>query len=260
MSWASPSFDARSDANEHVLRYPSLPSYRNLVDAALTTRRKSTCSSRSSGFHSARGPTGSVTAFPSARCSPMRQGEHVSPFLLLDYAGPADFTPTAAARRGRASASRLRDRHHRLPGRGRAPRLHRQRRPDRPGRRAVDDGGLGHPARGIPLARFTQKGGTLEMVQLWVNLPAQGEECRARAIRPCSTPRSRRPDLPDGAGTLRVIAGDFEGHKGPARTFTPMTSGICAARRQGGVADLAGWPYGGLVVLRGTVPSTASDW
>jgi redox-sensitive bicupin YhaK (pirin superfamily) len=28
--------------------------------------------------------------------------------------------------------------------------------------------------------------------------------------------------LPDGAGTVRVIAGDFHGTRGPARTFTPV--------------------------------------
>lgn len=28
--------------------------------------------------------------------------------------------------------------------------------------------------------------------------------------------------LPDGAGGVRVIAGEFDGHRGPARTFTPI--------------------------------------
>src|SRR5690606_22651654 len=29
-------------------------------------------------------------------------------------------------------------------------------------------------------------------------------------------------ELPDGAGRVRVIAGEFDGQRGPARTFTPM--------------------------------------
>ena len=58
----------------------------------------------------------------------------------------------APARRRRAPASRLRDGDDRLSGRGRASRFRRQRRQDRAGRRAVDDGGGRADARGIPLA------------------------------------------------------------------------------------------------------------
>ncbi len=41
-------------------------------------------------------------------------GQHLSPFLLLDYAGPYTFAPSDTAWRWPASASRFRDRHHRL--------------------------------------------------------------------------------------------------------------------------------------------------
>ena len=34
---------------------------------------------------------------------------------------------------------------------------------------------------------FTRHGGTLEMVQLWVNLPAKDKMADARATRRCST-------------------------------------------------------------------------
>ena len=79
-----------------------------------------------------------------------------------------------APRRRRASAPRLRDRHHRLRGRGRAPRLLGRRRPDRAGRRAVDDGRVGGIVHEEFHGRdFARRGGAFEMVQLWVNLPAR---------------------------------------------------------------------------------------
>ena len=68
---------------------------------------------------------------------------------------------------------------------------------------------------------FTERGGTIEMVQLWVNLPARdkmadpGYQNILDAVIPAVA-------LPDAAGKVRGIAGSFDGHPGPARTFTPM--------------------------------------
>jgi redox-sensitive bicupin YhaK (pirin superfamily) len=69
--------------------------------------------------------------------------------------------------------------------------------------------------------RFARDGGTLEMVQLWVNLPAQEKMSRPHYQ---GIVRSEIPDvsLPDGAGAARIIAGDFQGTRGPAETFTPV--------------------------------------
>ena len=68
---------------------------------------------------------------------------------------------------------------------------------------------------------FSRQGGSLQMAQLWVNLPAKHKMSppRYQAILDKDIPRV---DLPDGAGAVRVIAGDFNGVKGPAQTFTPM--------------------------------------
>jgi redox-sensitive bicupin YhaK (pirin superfamily) len=68
---------------------------------------------------------------------------------------------------------------------------------------------------------FARRGGMFEMVQLWVNLPARDK---------MSPPRyqgilaSQIPDvsLPDEVGTVRVIAGEYAGARGPANTFTPI--------------------------------------
>ncbi len=66
---------------------------------------------------------------------------------------------------------------------------------------------------------FARRGGTLEMVQLWVNLPARYKMSppRYQSILQSQIPRM---NLPDGRGSVRVIAGEFAGFKGPAQTFT----------------------------------------
>jgi redox-sensitive bicupin YhaK (pirin superfamily) len=68
---------------------------------------------------------------------------------------------------------------------------------------------------------FAQKGGRFEVVQLWVNLPARdkmsppGYQAITRDQIPVVT-------LENGVGSVRVIAGQFAGVQGAARTFTPI--------------------------------------
>jgi redox-sensitive bicupin YhaK (pirin superfamily) len=84
---------------------------------------------------------------------------------------------------------------------------------------------------------FTRSGGTLEMVQLWVNLPARNK---------MATPKYQNllardipvVELPHDAGELRVIAGGYGDRRGPANTFTPVN--VWDLRlRAGKSADLA---------------------
>lgn len=148
--------------------------------------------------------------------------EQLSPFLMLDYMGPAEFPPTT----------------HRL-GVGEHPHrgfetvtimyhgkvAHRD---------STGSGGVIGPgdvqwmtaASGVVHEElhekeFAEKGGLLEGVQLWVNLP--------KAYK-MTTPRYQtllNRDIPTvelegGAGRLRVIAGEFRGVAGPAKTFSPV--------------------------------------
>ena len=100
---------------------------------------------------------------------------------------------------------------------------------------------------------FSKTGGPFEMVQLWVNLPAKDKMTPAhyQGITDASIPSVA---LPDGAGRVRVIAGEFDGNKGPAETYTPMN--VWDLRLSAGKpVDLAqpeGWSTL-VVVLDGTV-------
>jgi redox-sensitive bicupin YhaK (pirin superfamily) len=68
---------------------------------------------------------------------------------------------------------------------------------------------------------FARTGGNLEMVQLWVNLPAK-DKMAAPGYQTILDGDIPNIALKDDAGSLRLIAGEFEGHKGPSRTFTPI--------------------------------------
>ncbi len=149
-------------------------------------------------------------------------GRDLSPFLLLDHAGPMRFDPAEKPRgvgehphRGFETVT--------IVYAGEV--THRD---------STGAGGTIGPgdvqwmtaASGIVHEEFhsesfTRSGGDLEMVQLWVNLPAADKMSKPRYqnILKRDIPVV---DLADGAGCVRVIAGEHAGHRGPALTFTPV--------------------------------------
>lgn len=179
---------------------------------------------------------------------------HISPFLMLDYAGPHTFPPTNA-RRGVGQH----------PHRGfetvtivyQGELEHRD---------STGAGGLIGPgdvqwmtaANGIiheefHSPAFARSGGVLEMVQLWVNLPARDKLTPAgyQTLLDAEIPRVA---LGEGIGSLRVIAGDYRGHRGPARTFTSMD--VWDVRLQAGATlhlPIALGRNAALVALRGSI-------
>jgi hypothetical protein len=59
------------------------------------------------------------------------------------------------------------------------------------------------------------------MVQLWVNLPARDKMAQAR-YQPIGDAQIPSVELSGGRGRARIIAGDLDGTRGPATTFTPI--------------------------------------
>lgn len=185
-------------------------------------------------------------------------GKSLSPFLLLDRAGPADFTPANTPRgvgqhphRGFETVTIVYE----------GEVAHRD---------SSGNGGVIGPgdvqwmtaAAGIlheefHSPEFTRTGGTLDMVQLWVNLPAK-DKMSAPGYQAILGKEIPVVVLPDAAGSVRVIAGDFEGHVGPARTFSPMHV-LDVRLNAGAVVELPateGWSAA-VVVLHGTVTVNA---
>ncbi|MFA6901776.1 MAG: pirin family protein [Gallionellaceae bacterium] len=68
---------------------------------------------------------------------------------------------------------------------------------------------------------FLKRGGMLEMVQLWVNLPAK-DKMNAPKYQAILSGDIPVVALPGNTGSVRVIAGDFAGTKGVASTHSPV--------------------------------------
>jgi redox-sensitive bicupin YhaK (pirin superfamily) len=148
--------------------------------------------------------------------------QDISPFLLLDYAGPTVFPATDKVRgvgehphRGFETVTIVYDgevEHRDSAGGGGII-----RQGDVQWMTAAS--GLVHEERHG--REFAKSGGPFEMVQLWVNLPKKHKMTspRYQGIKNESIPAVT---LPGNAGTLRVIAGEYEGTQGPAHTFSQV--------------------------------------
>jgi redox-sensitive bicupin YhaK (pirin superfamily) len=149
--------------------------------------------------------------------------ERISPFLLLDYIASEEFAPSEGEPRGVGEHPHRGFETVTILRRGEVE--HRDSAGHR-GRIGPGDVQWMTAASGVVheekhSAAFTRTGGVLEGVQLWVNLPA---EHKMSPPKYQDLTRDRIPvvDLPHGAGSVRVIAGAYEGTRGPASTFTPI--------------------------------------
>ncbi|MDX1982164.1 MAG: pirin family protein [Bryobacteraceae bacterium] len=142
--------------------------------------------------------------------------QQVNPFLMLDYAGPREFPPST-----------------KQPGVGEHPHRgfetvtivyqgHLEHRDSSGSAGSIGPGDVQWmtAASGVVHEElfekdFARRGGTLEMVQLWVNLP------RADKMSPPGYQTLTAGIIPS-YGPARVIAGEIDGVRGPARTFTPV--------------------------------------
>ncbi len=177
-----------------------------------------------------------------------------SPFLMLDYAAPYEFQPTTERRgvgqhphRGFETVTIVYDgevEHRDSTGNGGII-----------GKGDVQwmtaAGGILHEEFHSPA--YAERGGPFEMVQLWVNLPKKDKMAPAgyQGILDAQIPAVA---LPDDAGMLRVIAGDYDGNAGPARTFSPINvwDVRLGAGKTASLPQPEGWTTL-VVVLAGTV-------
>jgi len=69
--------------------------------------------------------------------------------------------------------------------------------------------------------KFSEEGGELQMVQLWVNLPARYKMSQPK-YQSITNSQIGRVSLENGAGTVEVIAGGYKNVNGAATTFSPI--------------------------------------
>ena len=68
---------------------------------------------------------------------------------------------------------------------------------------------------------FSKKGGIFQMAQLWVNLPAKYKMIPAK-YQAIENKDMIKVLLDDGESVIELIAGEYNGKKGPAFTFSPV--------------------------------------
>ena len=86
----------------------------------------------------------------------------------------------------------------------------------------MDDFRQRNTSQGVSREKFQQKGGEMQMVQLWVNLPAKDKMTEPK-YQNIENKDLAKVDLGNGIGSIDIIAGEFEKNKGPASSFTPLS-------------------------------------
>lgn len=180
--------------------------------------------------------------------------EEMSPFLLMDYAGPTRFEPTEQRRgvgqhphRGFETVTIVYDgqvSHHDSTNAG----------------GTIGAGEVQWMTAGKGIIHeeyhgddYAKSGGPFEMIQLWVNLPAKHKLTPPgyQGITKSDIPEVA---LPEEAGKVRVIAGEYAGHTGPAKTFSAMN--VWDVRLNAGTRTVFNLPEGhttAIFVLKGAV-------
>src|SRR5262245_34653039 len=160
--------------------------------------------------------------FPVRTLFSYQEFDELSPFLLLDYAGPREFKPTTE-RLGVGSHPHRGFETVTIVFEGEV-----EHRDSSGGGGKIGPGDVQWMTAASGLVHeefhgreFARRGGMFEMVQLWVNLPAKHKLTppRYQALLDAEIPAVA---LPGGAGKVRVIAGEFAGRQGPAKTFSPV--------------------------------------
>jgi redox-sensitive bicupin YhaK (pirin superfamily) len=191
--------------------------------------------------------------FPVRTLLPAKGLADLSPFLMLDYAGPAWFEPSNRPRgveehphRGfeTVTIAYQGSVDHRDSG-GHSGTIH-------PGDVQWMTAASGVVHEEMHGKDFTAEGGVFEMVQLWVNLPSAYKMSKPR-YQGLVSAEIPRVDL--GAGAYaRIIAGELNGVRGPAKTFTPVN--VFDVRMEAGGSGELNLPAGqnsAIVLLRGDV-------
>ncbi|MDO4693140.1 MAG: pirin family protein, partial [Eikenella sp.] len=186
--------------------------------------------------------------------SHMGEDRGTDPFLMLDYAAPREFAPHSGGRRR---------------GVGQHPHkgfetvtiaYHGEvaHRDSAGGGGVIKEGDVQWMTAGAGIIHeefhseaFSRSGGLFEMVQLWVNLPAKDKHTPAR-YQHLAKENIPVAALPENAGHLRLIAGEYRGIRGAADTFTEMNvwDVVIEAGREAAIEVPAGHNLS-MVVLRG---------
>lgn len=155
--------------------------------------------------------------------NPGTTGKEVNPFIAVDYGKPYRFEPSPHKQRGVGFHP-----HKGFETVTFAYKGELSHRDTFGGGGTIGTGGVQWMTAGSGVMheekhsqKFSNDGGELEMLQLWINLRAKdkGVKPNYQSLTAEDTPTV---PVPDGVGTVRVVAGDYNGTKGPASTHSPI--------------------------------------
>lgn len=196
------------------------------------------------------------TYFPTTRLPAKR----VSPFVLMDYGPPREFAPLAKGKRGVGWHPHRGFETVTLAWEGSVAHRDNAGHADviGPGDAQWMTAGAGIFHEEYLEEEMTRRGGRMHMMQLWVNLPSK-DKSAPPAYQPLKAETFPNIALP-GGGHVRVIAGEFQGARGPALTFTPITMLDIELRKGDALPVALPASFNAIaVVTRGTVTSGESS-
>jgi quercetin 2,3-dioxygenase len=185
----------------------------------MTTERRIEGIYRGAGFHMVGDGFRVTNYFPSSN----NLAQKISPYVLLDYHPPFEYPPAGNKPRGVGAhphrgfetvtlAFEGKVAHHDSTGNAGVI---------GPGDVQWMTAGSGILHKEYHEKTFAGTGGTMHMAQIWVNLP-KSHKLDPPRYQGLAAGEIGLVKLPDGAGQVRVIAGEYNGIKGPAMTFTPV--------------------------------------
>ncbi|MDA7441304.1 pirin family protein [Candidatus Pseudothioglobus singularis] len=187
--------------------------------------------------------------------------KRMSPFLLMDYAPVHYFPPNSGAPLGVGShphrgietvtiAYKGKVEHNDSTGAG----------------GVIEEGGIQWMTSGKGILHkeyheknFSKKGGDMQMVQLWVNLPAKNKMTEPK-YQNIENKDLAKVDLGNGIGSIDIIAGEFENNKGPASLFSPLNLFNLKLNKEKGTSLSFKESHNtGLLIIKGNVTINNSE-
>ena len=187
--------------------------------------------------------------------------KRMSPFLLLDYAPVHYFPPNNGAPRGVGPhphrgietvtiAYKGKVEHNDSTGAG----------------GVIEEGGVQWMTSGSGILHkeyheknFSKKGGEMQMVQLWVNLPTK-DKMTTPKYQNLNNKDLSKVELENNAGSIDIIAGEYEDHKGPAASFSPLSLFNVKLKKGKGTSFSFNENHNtGLLIIKGSVTVNNSE-
>lgn len=187
--------------------------------------------------------------------------KRMSPFLLLDYAPVHYFPPNNGAPRGVGPhphrgietvtiAYKGKVEHNDSTGAG----------------GIIEEGGVQWMTSGSGILHkeyheknFSKKGGEMQMVQLWVNLPTK-DKMTTPKYQNLNNKDLSKVELENNAGSIDIIAGEYEDQKGPAASFSPLSLFNVKLKKGKGTSFSFNENHNtGLLIIKGSVTVNNSE-